>query len=127
MAKVVTYIPGETIAAYQAAVGFVPPEGGQFLAYFAAFLLVFTPCWLLFATSEPGQRLAWYQAFVGLVAFLIWLLVVQSPFWDWVWKPTGPGTGAAALPGYARSIILIAATLTFPLVEKVLKRFGVPV
>ena len=127
LAKVVTYIPAETIAAYQAGATAAGADAGTGLSYFALFLLIFTPLWILFATTNPGERLPWYQALVGLMAFLVWLLAVGSPFWnEWILKQQlGIADPVKEVSGIVRSLVLIAATLAFPLIERILRYFGV--
>jgi hypothetical protein len=122
LAKVITYIPAETIAAYQALTGFVPEAAMPKVApWIALFLLIMTPVWILFATTDPGERWAWFQAVVGVAAFLVWLFAIDSPVSDRVF-------GADAdIPGYIRSIVLVGAGMAFPAIEKILKRFGIRV
>jgi hypothetical protein len=126
LAKVITYIPAEVIAAYQAVVGFTSPDS-KTLVWFAVFLIIATPLWLLFATSGPGERLAWYQAAVGFIAFLVWLFVIKSPFWDWFWQLLGGSNSTAAIDGSVRSTVLICTTLLFPLVERILRHYKVQI
>jgi hypothetical protein len=121
-AKVVTYIPAEIIATYQAAVGVVPATATQALAWVGIVLLVVAPFWTAFATTDPKERVPWFQVLASLVAFAIWLLSVQNPIFGFVLT-----NGADAIPGYVRSLVLIGAGLGFPLVENILKRFNIPV
>ncbi len=72
--KVVTYIPAEIIAAYQAAVGIIPPNSTKALGWAGIGLLILAPLWTAFATTHGNARIPWYQAFAALVAFAIWLL-----------------------------------------------------
>jgi hypothetical protein len=121
LAKVVKYIPAESVAGYQAALGFVPTaDQPAAMPYFAIFLILFTPCWILFATKDRGERWAWYQSAAGFFAFLVWLFAVNSPVWAWLFG----STAVSAAPGYVRSLVLVGASMVFPLVERILKTFG---
>jgi hypothetical protein len=126
LAKVIKYIPAETIAAYQAAIGFVPESAqSSVVPYFALFLVIFTPLWVLVATKEATESWAWYQALAAMVAFLVWLFAIASPAWPWVVDAVnGAGAAVQAAPGYIRSLVLLASSLLFPLVEKGLQRLG---
>jgi uncharacterized membrane protein len=122
VAKVIKYIPAETIAAYQAMTGFVPEHAMSKVApWFALFLLVMTPVWILVATKEKNERWAWYQAVVGVVAFLVWLFAIDSPAAHQVVAVDG------GVPGYVRSLVLVGASMVFPVIEKILKINGIKV
>jgi hypothetical protein len=98
LAKVVKYIPAESVAGYQAALGFVPTaDQPAAMPYFAIFLILFTPCWILFATKDRGERWAWYQSTAGFFAFLVWLFAVDS-------GTAAPTAGASARSVSCRSI-----------------------
>jgi hypothetical protein len=120
--KVVTYIPAEIIATYQAAAGVVPDGSNTALSWVGICLLIVAPIWTAFATTDPSERIPWFQSVAAFVAFAIWLLCVQNPSVGYLL--TG---GATEVPGYVRSLILIGAGLGFPLVEKILKYFKIPV
>lgn len=118
-AKVVTYIPAEIIAAYQAAVGIVPADAPVALAWVGGILLVIAPLWTAFATTNKDEPIAWYQALAAFAAFAVWLLSVQNPLVSYVFS-----NGVTTIPGYVRSLILIVASLAFPVVEGFLRRRG---
>jgi hypothetical protein len=125
ISKVIKYIPAETIAGYQAVIGIIPEiSQSSVTPVFAIFLLIFTPLWVLFATKEPDEPWAWYQSMVSIAAFLIWLFAINSPFWSWALSALRVADGPVQPPGYLRSLVLIGATMAFPLFEKILKSTG---
>lgn len=117
IAKVVTYIPAEIIATYQAAIGVIPVDAQQALWWTGLILLIIAPVWTAVAAKDTREPIPWYQALAALIAFAIWLLAMKSPLFDF----------AGGMPGYVRSLILIGAGLLFPLMEKILQRLGIPV
>jgi hypothetical protein len=122
LSKVIKYIPAETIAGYQAGIGIIPEVSQLSVTpYFSIFLLIFTPLWVLFATKEPNEPWARYQSMVSIAAFLIWLFAINSPFWSWALSVLRIVDRPIQAPGYIRSLVLIGATMAFPLVEKILK------
>ncbi|MFQ5348777.1 MAG: hypothetical protein ACE5ED_13230 [Rhodothalassiaceae bacterium] len=111
LAKIVTYIPAEAIATYQAIVGVVPDERGDaVIPWVAGIILLLTPLWMYVATKDENEPPAWHQIIAAPVAFAVWLIAIGSPLVDVVFgAPIEPWLG---------SVILIAATAVIPLVEK---------
>jgi hypothetical protein len=125
-AKLVKYIPAECIAAYQTVSGYFSDANGTFLAGFVAFLVVCTPLWILGATKDE-RGWAWYQALVAFVAFIVWLIALDSSFIGWALSGFQGAPHPSGLSGPERSTILVGATIAFPLIEKLLTKFGVKV
>lgn len=112
LAKLIKYIPGESIATYQAMAGLVPNQMLQYkhiVTSIAVFICVLTPIWMYFATKRPSEPPQWFQVGVSPLAFLVWLFAIGSPLYhhhdDWV-----------------GSIVLIAVSALIPLLEKIFIR-----
>ena len=88
MARLITYIPGEVIAVYQAVAGLLKPQAkapsaaevsaasGPLLAV-GLVLLLLTPIWIFFSTRERNEPAAVHQIVISTLAFLVWLLAVD--------------------------------------------------
>lgn len=109
LAKVIKYIPGESIATYQALVGLVPskPEKHDIVVRsVAVFIFVLTPIWMYFATKKPSEPPQWFQVGVSPFAFLVWLFAIGSQ----LFPSHQPWVG---------SFVLIAVSAIIPLLEKI--------
>jgi uncharacterized BrkB/YihY/UPF0761 family membrane protein len=114
--KVVTYIPGEIVAAYLAAfnalkgVDDIPLR--ELLWGVSAVLLVLAPFWTLFAASDPDRPRPYFQAGAAAIAFAAWVFAMpQGPFSYLGWYRNVYGT-----------LALIFFTLVIPLLEKMFVR-----
>jgi FtsH-binding integral membrane protein len=112
LAKLVAYIPAESIATYQAVVNIIPQESQAKAApWVGVVILALTPVWMFFATKTEEEGPQWFQTIVSPFAFIVWLVALNSPF---VVYFTG-----ITLEHWHCSIALIAATAAIPLLEKV--------
>lgn len=111
LAKLVAYIPAESIATYQAIVNIIPQEKqAQAVPWVGVVILALTPFWMFFATKTEEEGPQWFQTTVSPFAFIVWLIALNSPF---VLYFTG-----ITLENWHCSIALIAATVLIPLLEK---------
>ncbi len=112
LAKLVAYIPAESIATYQAIVNFVPQESqANWLPWAGVAILALTPIWMYFATKTEEEGPQWFQTIVSPFAFIVWLVALNSPFVLYF--------AGITLENWQCSIALIAATALIPLLEKV--------
>lgn len=111
LAKLVAYIPAESIATYQAIVNIIPQESqAKAVPWVGVVILVLTPLWMFFATKTKEEGPQWFQTVISPFAFVVWLIALKSPF---VLYFTG-----FILENWHCSIVLIAATAFIPLLEK---------
>jgi len=119
VAQVVKYIPAEAITAYQAVIGalsLVTDQAEQLLwvSWTAGSCLLFSFIWTLIGAKDNNEPLAWTQAIVATVGFVVWLIAINSPAIRHYVELTDAG----------RSVVLILATLlVLPLLGRVLHRF----
>lgn len=113
LAKIVTYIPAEAIATYQAVVGVVPDDRqASVVPWVAGIVLLLTPAWMYVATMSEDEPPAWFQVIIAPIAFVVWLVAVGSPLVTVLFgSPVEPWLG---------SVVLISATAAIPLIEKAL-------
>ncbi len=111
LSRVITYIPGDIVAAYVAAAGAleqardtVPIELMLWLV--AATLLVLTPLWILITARPDNGQPALFQAIAGTVAFACWVFALGGPFAYQPWYQPVYGT-----------LALTFTTLVIPLAE----------
>ena len=78
-------------------------------------MLSITPIWTVFATRGPGDPPAWAQSIVSFFAFGVWLLAVNGTIGTWAFDGNWPRMGSI--------ILILATTLIFPLLGRVLARF----
>jgi len=115
----VKYIPAEAITAYQAVIGalsLVTDQAEQLLwvSWTAGSCLLFSFIWTLIGAKDNNEPLAWTQAIVATVGFVVWLIAINSPAIRHYVELTDAG----------RSVVLILATLlVLPLLGRVLHRF----
>jgi hypothetical protein len=82
--KLLTYIPGETLAAYVVTAGMTFKAGDLaewwVILLVSAFFTTFTFLWVLFGASDKERELPrpYYQASVSTMAFVIWALVLYG-------------------------------------------------
>ena len=111
LAKLVAYIPAESIATYQAIVNIIPEASqAKGVPWVGVAILGLTPFWMFFATKTEEEGPQWFQTIVSPFAFIVWLIALNSPF---VLYFTG-----ITLENWHCSISLIAATAVIPLLEK---------
>jgi len=106
--KIIKYIPGEIVFAYEAGIGIVsglPNKNSVHLAWVGV-LAVLSYFWTLAATKREDLKPAHFQAFAAVLAFLAWVYAIGGEFIN---RPQG----------YA-SLALIAVTLLIPLAEKMI-------
>ena len=83
---------------------------------------------MLVATKGPTENWAWYQVLAATIAFLVWLFAISSPACAWAVEMVfGTGAMLVAAPSYIRSLVLLASSLLFPLVEKGLQKLGIKI
>lgn len=116
-AQVVKYIPAEAITAYQAVLGVLSlapqAERLMWITWTARGCLLFSFVWTLFGATDDKEPLAWTQALVATVGFVVWLIAIDSPAIQQYVHLTEAG----------RSVVLILATILFlPLLGRVLHR-----
>lgn len=111
LSKVVSYIPGEIVAAYVAATGAleqakdsVPVE--ILLWVVAGVLLLLTPVWILATARDQHQRYPVFSATAGTLAFACWVFALGGPFAYRPWYQPVYGT-----------LALSFVTLIIPLAE----------
>lgn len=115
LAKLVAYIPAESIATYQAIVNFIPQESqAKAVPWVGVAILVLTPIWMFIATKTEEEGPQWFQTIVSPFAFTVWLVALNSPFVLYFTD--------IALENWHCSITLIAATALIPLLEKLFVR-----
>ena len=117
-AQVVKYIPAEAITAYQAVLGALSlapqAERLMWINWTARGCLLFSFAWTLFGAKDDNEPLAWTQAIVATIGFVVWLIAIESPAIQQYVHLTAAG----------RSVVLILSTILFlPLLGRVLHRF----
>ena len=114
MAKLVKYIPAESVAMYEALDGIVPQDKDGYMLVFTWVILTLTPIWVWFATQSVNTPKAdKFHVVVSILAFIVWLVVLES-----VWAIEIFGE----IEAWLGSVLLIFATAIIPLVEKIFKR-----
>ena len=119
--QIVKFIPGETITAYQGVAGLVTlaeaSEQVMLLTWAAIAGLFFTFFWNLVGAQDSAKNepLAWSQAIVSTIAFVVWLFAINSPV---AHKYVGTWN---ELRGSV--LLLLATVLILPVLGRILNRF----
>ena len=113
LAKVVRYIPGEIVAAYLAAYNALVTASNiplqTVLWIVVGVLIVLTPIWILYATSDSDKPRPTFQAVAATLSFVIWVFAIPgNPFSAFSWYR----------PVYG-FLLLILGTFIMPILEKV--------
>jgi hypothetical protein len=106
LARLVKYVPAETLVLYVAAAGLFADRDPAFLGIVALLCLAGTPIYLRWATSRGGRRPLRLQMVLATLAFPLWVFALGGPFTAFDWY-----AGARV---YA-SALLLGATFAFPL------------
>ena len=122
LARLVTYIPAEIVAAYMTARGIVMPETsnesptGLLIAFILC--LIITPLYTYWATVDDSKPKPWYHIIVSVVAFATWVFALGDYF------------KFALEEGYSpkiASLLLLFITMIIPLADRFfLPRVPVP-
>jgi hypothetical protein len=113
LSKIIKYIPGEVIALHQALDGFAEVDGfSSLIKWLIVFLLISTPFWFVFTTKTSSESIAWSQVILSPIAFVVWLIAVQSPVITLI--------SANQLNSQAGSLLLIFFTGMAPLFERII-------
>ena len=116
LAKVIRYIPGETVAAYMAAYNALAAAQGvplqTVLWIVVAVLTILTPFWILYATADPNKPRPIFQAAIAPVSFLFYVSAIPG-------NPLSLQSWYQPVYGF---LLLILGTFLIPILEKVFVR-----
>jgi hypothetical protein len=122
LAKIITYIPTEIIAAYVAISGLIKslqPVRIQYPVFWivAGILLLITPLWILSShdRGKPRQR---GHALAATLAFAAWVFATGGPFNQFLLSDANPGGWYHPTQG---SIVLIIVCLLLPRIGAILR------
>ncbi|WP_380872495.1 hypothetical protein [Sphingomonas sp. DBB INV C78] len=113
LGRLITYIPGEVIAAYQVLIGLCEGNIGA-QKWVGGLLVIATALWVAFATREPGEAVPIHQVINSTLAFMAWLYATKSPLVEALGLTWSAQVSALLLAG--------CVLLLFPLVEAIVKR-----
>ena len=123
LARLVTYIPAEIVAAYMTARGIVMPATsterptGLLIAFILC--LIITPLYTYWATVDNSKPKPWYHIVVSIVAFATWVFALGDYF--------KYALGDSYSPKIA-SLLLLFITMIIPLADRFfLPKVPVPV
>jgi hypothetical protein len=107
LARLLTYVPVEVIAVYQASLGLLPTLGPTAAWVWFGFLLILCPLWIAFATrGGKTDKVDWFHIAAATVCFIVWTFAQQSgPFATLHYSPA------------AGSLVLLGASLLIPLLD----------
>jgi len=116
LAAIANWIPVEVITVYKAAMGAIPEGWPTLRLGISIASVIVSFFWIVFATRDTGQKVAWRQALLAPVAFTCWAVATQAD----VVRGFYPDWGA-----WMAFLVLCGGTILLPILDGILKVCGV--